>query len=105
MLNVWLLRSNRPTQWRGAGSASLKEEFEAYGLSIGIMKTVGTVKILLSLLIIASLFYKPLENISVTGMAVMMLGAIAMHIKIKDHIKRSFPALFFLILSLAVLAI
>ena len=100
VLNVWLLRANKPTQWRGAGTKSLKEEFKAYGFSEEIMKIVGTVKILLALLILASIFYQFLENICAIGMAVMMTGAIVMHIKIKDELKRSLPAFIFLCLSL-----
>ena len=27
VLNVWLLRANKPTPWRGADAGSLKDEF------------------------------------------------------------------------------
>lgn len=100
VLNVWLLRARRPTQWRGGNAESLKDEFQAYGLSEGMMKAVGSIKILLSLLIIASIFYQPLENFGAIGMAIMMAGAVFMHIKIKDAHKRSLPAFIFLCLSL-----
>lgn len=102
VMNVWLLRANKPTQWRGGNAESLKDEFQAYGLSVGMMKVVGTIKVLLSLLILASIFYQPLENIGALGMAIMMAGAISMHIKIKDALKRSLPAFIFLCLSLLV---
>lgn len=105
VLNVWLLRANKPTEWRGAGANSLKEEFKAYGLSMGMMKVVGAIKILLALMILASIVYQPLEQIGAIGMAVMMLGAIIMHIKIKDAIKRSLPAFIFLLLSVILLLI
>lgn len=105
VLNVWLLRANKPSQWRGANAESLKDEFKAYGLSVEIMKVVGAIKILLSLLIIASIFYPPLTIIGAIGMAVMMTGAIIMHIRIKDAPKRSLPALIFLCLSLILLFI
>jgi hypothetical protein len=102
VLNVWLLRANRPTQWRGANAQSLKEEFKAYGLSIGMMRVVGAIKILLSLLLLASILYQPLEKIGAIGMAIMMAGAVLMHIRIKDALKRSLPAFIFLCLSLLV---
>lgn len=103
VLNVWLLRSNKPTPWRGAGANSLEEEFKAYGLSKPIMQVAGAVKIVLSLLIIASIFYEPIILIGATGMALMMMVAIAMHLKVSDPLKKSFPAFLFLTLSVALL--
>ena len=104
VLNVWLLRANKPTQWRGANAKSLKDEFKAYGLSASLMKIIGAVKILLAVLILLSIFYQgyEVEKIGAIGMAVMMAGAIAMHIKVKDAPKRSLPAFIFLVLSLAI---
>jgi len=105
VLNVWLLRANKPTPWRGADAGSLKDEFKAYGLSESAMKVVGSIKILLAVLILVSIFYQPLEKFGAIGMAVMMVGAIAMHIKINDALKRSLPAFIFLVLSLILLII
>lgn len=105
VLNVWLLRANKATPWRGGTAKSLKQEFEAYGLSENVMKLVGAIKILLSLLILISIFYSPTEQIGAIGMAIMMVGAIFMHLKISDPLKRSFPALSFLILSIVILII
>ncbi len=103
VLNVWLLRANKSTAWRGAGANSLEEEFKVYGLSPAIMKIVGAIKIVLSLLIIASIFYKPLILIGATGMAFMMAVAVAMHVKVKDPLKKSLPAFLFLMLSVVLL--
>ncbi|NND33435.1 MAG: DoxX family protein [Saprospiraceae bacterium] len=103
VLNVWLLRANQPSPWRGSNAASLKDEFEAYGLSQEMMKFIGGIKILLAVLILVSIVYQPLEKIGLIGMAAMMLGAIAMHIKINDPLKRSLPALTLLALTLIVL--
>jgi len=105
VLNVWLLRSSKSTPWRGGGTNSLKAEFEAYGLSSNAMRAVGAIKIILSILILVSIYYQPLEKFGATGMAIMMIGAIGMHIKIKDELKKSLPAFIFLVLSLAMLVI
>ncbi|NND04759.1 MAG: DoxX family protein [Saprospiraceae bacterium] len=105
VLNVWLFRANKATPWRGGTAKSLKEEFEAYGLNESIMKLVGAVKIILAVLILASIFYQPAEQIGAIGMAVMMIGAIVMHIRIKDPLQRSFPAFSFLLLSIVMLVI
>ena len=105
VLNVWLLRANKETPWRGGSAKSLNEEFAAYGLSETVMKLVGGIKIVLSLLIIGSIFYNPIETIGTAGMAIMMIGAIVMHLKIKDPIRRSFPAFSFLVLCVILLLI
>jgi len=102
IINVWLLRFGKSTMWRGANAANMKEEFAAYGLSESLMKIVGTLKVLLSILLIASIWYYPLEDISAAGIAVLMVGAVSMHIKIKDPLKKSLPAAIFLILSILV---
>jgi len=39
--------------------------------------------------LLASIFYQPLENIGAIAMAIMMAGAVLMHIKIKDALKCS----------------
>jgi hypothetical protein len=103
VLNVWLLRANKDTPWRGGSAKSLREEFAEYGLTESQMKLVGAIKIILALMILVSIFYEPLETIAAGGMAVMMTGAIIMHLKIKDPIKRSVPALTFLVLSVILL--
>lgn len=105
VLNVWLLRAGKETPWRGGTAKSLKEEFAAYGLSDTVMKVVGAIKIILALLILVSIFYQPVEIIGAFGMAVMMSAAILMHLKIRDPLVRSFPALLFLALSVVLLAI
>ena len=105
VLNVWLLRANKETPWRGGSAKSLKEEFKAYGLSESQMRLVGSIKIILAVLIIVSIFYEPVETIGAGGMALMMAGAISMHVKISDPLNRSLPALTFLVLSVAVLFI
>ena len=100
VLNVWLLRAKKPTQWRGGGAESLQDEFKAYGLTPEMMRLVGAVKIILSLILLFSIFYPQAEIVGAAGMAIMMVGAIIMHIKIDDPLKRSLPAFIFLTLSL-----
>jgi hypothetical protein len=102
ILNVWLLRGSKSTQWRGGDASSLREEFEAYGLPAWFMYTVGTLKVILAVLLLASIFYPGLEAIAAYGIAILMLGAVSMHVKIGDPIKKSFPAFTFLVLSLII---
>lgn len=100
IINVWLFRSSKSTVWRGGDAASLKAEFENYGLSENVMKVVGTVKVVLSVLLILSVWFPIFQPYAAYGIAVLMIGAIGMHLKINDPIKKSFPAFLFLVLSL-----
>tara|TARA_R110000868_G_scaffold134104_4_gene345988 strand:- start:319 stop:681 length:363 start_codon:yes stop_codon:yes gene_type:complete len=100
IINVWLFRTSKSSQWRGGEASNLKAEFEAYGLSKDTMKLVGTVKVALSVLLILSIWFPFFQPYAAYGISILMLGAIAMHFKIKDPIKKSFPAFTFLILSL-----
>ena len=34
ILNVWIIRYDLETQWRGGGSKNLMEEFSTYGLPL-----------------------------------------------------------------------
>lgn len=103
ILNVWLLRYNRPSQWRGGNSKSLLEEFHAYGLSTQLAYVVGFIKVALSVLLLISIFWEPATFFAATGIILMMAGAIAMHFKIQDPIKKSLPAILFLSLSVLIL--
>ena len=102
IINVWLFRFKKPTTWRGNNAGNMKEEFEAYGLPEWLMYGVGTVKVLLSLSLLVSIYFDELEMPSACGIAFLMLIAILMHIKIGDPIKKSLPAFIFFSLSLIV---
>ncbi len=104
ILNVWLIRFNKPTTYRGGDANSMKEEFTAYGLPVWSMYFVGSIKVLLSLIIIYSVFINTIDLlVCYYLMSVLMIGAIIMHAKIKDPIKKSFPAIS--ILSLLIIII
>lgn len=102
ILNVWLIRVNKPTPWRGGNAKSMKEEFETYGLSTTIMYSIGTLKVSLAILLLASIWLTDLSAPAAGAMAIFMLGAIAMHFKANDPNIRSLPALLLLLLSLGI---
>lgn len=102
ILNVWLIRAKKPTEWRGGSASDIVEEFKAYGLPQWFMYVVGTLKCALAILLIASIMYPGVELIAAYGIALLMLGAVGMHLKIGDPLKKSFPAFTFLVLSLAI---
>ena len=103
IFNVWILRYGKPTSWRGGAAKSMKEEFEIYGLPGWFMKLTGFLKLTLAALLIAGIFVPVLIKPAAIGMAVLMLGAIAMHIKVQDSLVKSFPAFGFLVLSLLII--
>ena len=87
-------------RWRGGTAKSMKEEFEAYGLPTWFMKLIGFLKLTLATLLIAGIFIPVFSKPAAIGMAVLMSGAIAVHVKVKDTLIKSFPAFTFLVLSL-----
>lgn len=102
LLNVWLLRAGKPTAWRGGSARSMREEFEIYGLPSWFMRVIGVLKVSLAILLIAGIWLPSLAKPAAIGTAVLMAGAVAMHVKVKDPAMRSMPALAILVLSLVV---
>lgn len=102
ILNVWLFRFGKASQWRGGSAQNLQEEFANYGLPKWFMVLVGTLKVILALILIGSIWVATIEIIAVAGIAAFMFAAVSMHIKIRDPLKKSIPAGLFLILSLIV---
>ncbi len=102
IFNVWLLRSGKSTSWRGGEAKNMKEEFDVYGLPAWLMTVIGGLKLLLAVLLIAGIWFPFLTRPAALGVAILMLGAVAMHVKVKDPLKKSLPAFTLLVLSLAV---
>lgn len=102
IINVWLFRFGKPSQWRGGEASNMKDEFAVYGLPAWFMRVIGGLKVLLALLLLASIWFHDLEAIAAYGIAALMLGAVTMHIKVGDPLLKSLPAFSFLILALIV---
>ncbi|MGB5553647.1 MAG: DoxX family protein [Flavobacteriaceae bacterium] len=102
ILNVWLLNSKKETIWRAGNAKNIIEEFAVYGLSKKVCYSIGFLKVVLSLLLIASIWFAKLENPAAIGLAILLTGSIAMHLKVRDPIKKSFPAALFLSMCLAI---
>jgi len=100
ILNVWLVQANKNTPWRGGNAKSIIEEFQVYGLPVWSCYLIGTLKVLFALGLIAAIWFPSLRQICALGLAFLLLGSIAMHLKISDPIKKSFPAFLFLCMCL-----
>lgn len=105
LLNVWLVRARSSTAYRGGDADSLKDEFQAYGLPVAAFWIVGGLKIAAGLiLLVGVVFPLPMLVPIAAGIVVtLMVGAIAMHVKVGDPPQRSLPAVLMLLMSGAIL--
>jgi len=102
IFNVWLIRFGKSTKWRGGDAKDLRAEFEVYGLPVWFMTLIGAVKVSLGCCLIAGLWFPVITRPAAFGLAVLMLGAIAMHIKVGDPLKKALPATSMFLMSLFV---
>jgi exosortase/archaeosortase len=100
ILNVWLVQNKKATQWRGGNATTIVEEFKVYGLPVWMCYLVGTLKVILALGLIAAIWYPVLRQPAAIGLAILLSGSVAMHFKVNDPLKKSFPAFLFLLMCL-----
>ena len=93
LINVWLFRFNKTTEYRGGSAKNMKEEFIAYGLPEWSMYLVGFVKVAIAIMLIISIWVEELLLYNLIVLAALMIAAVFMHLKVKDPIKKSYPAL------------
>ena len=91
VINVWLFRSNRSTSYRGGDATSLLEEFQVYGLEDYFL-IIGIIKVSLAIMLLLSLYFKKLSFFASSGIGIMMLVAIYMHVNVGDELIKSMPA-------------
>lgn len=103
VFNVWLLRLGNATPYRGGTANTLQEEFLAYGLNETLFYLIGGLKLLAAVGLIVGLKVSKTVKPSAQIIAVLMLGAIAMHLKIGDPIVRSLPAIAMLTMCVIIL--
>ena len=99
LLNVWLLRFNKSTEYRGKNAKNLKEEFAAYGLPEWFVYVIGALKIGSALALLAGVWVPSLVLPAAALVVMLMLGALAMHLKVGDPLKKSMPAGLMLVMS------
>jgi len=102
LLNVWLLRFNQRTAYRGGSAGSMREEFATYGLPAWFAYVIGALKVGSAIALIVGIWMPVLVLPAAGLIGVLMLGALGMHIKIHDPLKKSLPALVMLALCLGI---
>lgn len=105
IFNVWLVRFNKKTQYRGSNSTSLSEEFKVYGYPDLFFYVIGLLKLSFAILVGAGYWVEQLLIVGTGGLAILMIGAIISHINVKDELNKSIPATIMLGLCVFVLSI
>lgn len=99
LLNVWLVRAGSATDYRGGESTSLRKEFQAYGLPDLVFYAVGALKIVSALVLVAGLWVSVPVKPAAGTIALLMVGALAMHMKVGDPPMRFLPAATILLMT------
>lgn len=102
ILNVWILRRVQPTPYRGQSAQTLREEFSAYGLPGWVFSVVGVVKIALALVLLGSIWVPALAQPAALALGAIMVVALGMHLKVRDPVIKSLPALAVLAMCLGI---
>lgn len=102
LLNVWLVRPRSATAYRGGSASSLQEEFAVYGLPGFAFYAVGTLKVASAVILIGGVWFALPVREAAAVIAVLMVGALLMHVKVGDPIKKAVPATIMLALSASI---
>ena len=105
IVNVWVFRRDRESRFRPEGASNIADEFARYGFSDSFRRVVGATKLTLAALLVIGVAYAPLAITAAIGMMVLMVGAVAAHVKVRDPILKSVPALLMLAMSTIVAVI
>lgn len=105
ILNVWLLRYNQGTAYRGGTAADMKAEFANYGLPNWSVYLIGGLKITAALALILGVYFESLIVPFASLLGLLMVGALLMHLKVKDPVKKSIPALAMLVLCIGIISL
>lgn len=102
LLNVWLLRARSATEYRGGEAKTLREEFQAYGLPDFAFYAVGALKIVAGATLLIGLWVDLPVRIAAGIVALLMGGALVMHVKVGDPPKRLVPAALMLLMCIGI---
>ena len=80
----------------------MPEEFAAYGLPAWFAYVIGVLKVGSAIALIVGIWIPVLVLPAAGLISVLMVGALSMHIKIQDPLKKSLPALGMLALCLGI---
>lgn len=99
MVDVWILRYDKPLRARGGQAQNMVEEFRIYGLPDWFRNLTRVLKLSAAVLLLVGLAVDWAAFAGGALLVALMSGALAMHIKVGDPWLKSVPATFFLALS------
>jgi uncharacterized membrane protein YphA (DoxX/SURF4 family) len=102
LLNVWLVRGRSATSYRGGTARTLRDEFATYGLPVVAFYLVGALKVGSAIVLIAGVWMTLPVQAAAGLVAALMVGALAMHLKVGDPPMKSLPAALMLAMSAAI---
>jgi uncharacterized membrane protein YphA (DoxX/SURF4 family) len=105
LINVWLVHFSKPTKYRGKGAKNMLNEFKAYGLPEWFMYLVGTLKLIIASCLIIGIWIPVFVFPATFLLAILMIGAIYMHLKVRDSFKRTAPATILLLITLILMTL
>ena len=86
-------------------AVTLQEEFAAYGLPGFAFYLVGALKVGAAVVLIAGVWMALPVRAAAGLVAMLMLGAVAMHLKVSDPLRKAIPAALVLAMSAAIVAL
>ena len=104
LIYVWLFRFAEPSPYLGGVANDFVEEFSDYGLPLIIVWIVGSLKVTAAIALILNIFILRLTLPATALFSILMAGASAMHVHIKDRLIKSVPAAALLVMTLVVAA-
>tara|TARA_B100001989_G_C24508697_1_gene449149 strand:+ start:71 stop:448 length:378 start_codon:yes stop_codon:yes gene_type:complete len=102
IINVWLIRFNKQTSYRGSSAKNLKDEFTAYGYPSWFFYLIGGLKLIFAVILFCGFWFNYCEAIGSLGITCLMIGAVISHIKVKDQFVKFLPASMMLMMSVVV---
>lgn len=101
LINVWLLRFNKSTKYRGGDATNMVDKFATYGLPKWFMYLVGAGKIFIAVLMIIGFWMPAVIYPASVLLVLLMIGAISIHIKVRDPFIKLLPATLMFLMAFA----
>ncbi|MGW2216814.1 DoxX family protein [Nonomuraea sp. NPDC001684] len=87
------------------GKDAMAAQLGKLGVSAGLMRVIGALEILGAVGLVAGLWVEVLGVAAAAGLALLMAGAVATHLRARDAAKDTLPSLLLVILSAAAFAL
>jgi hypothetical protein len=100
MFDVWLFRYRTPGIFRGGDSTTMEEEFRVYGLPDWFRNLVRVLKLTAGVCMILGIWYDMVGLFAGVLLSILMAGAVAMHVKVRDPAFKAIPSTSFLAMSI-----